>query len=866
MDEAQTGRGPRGTSGSGRPATEPKRRTASWSVKSYLIALALCCTLPVALVAGFFALHLVQDTVERERSAFESRLYLLREAVDQRIEASIRVLQSLATSPSLRNGDFDAFRESAAETARSLGVLVILLSDETGRQLVNTRAQAGAAVPPRAHREAQERVFATGEPQVSDLYEATIDQRPVITIEVPVRIDGQIRYVLAAGIEPQYLSASLKDYVPDGFIGSIVDRNGILIARQPSPSGGDVIGTPTIPEVRSHLADPEAFWIGAVSRDGVPTFTSILRSQKSGWTLNLAIPRSRIEGPFRQAAFVVSGIAGTSLIVGLLLARLAAWRLSSSAALLEEAADRIGSERQVVAASSRVREYDSALAAFAVASDKIRRRAQEREQAETALRQSELRWRSIAETLPNLVWTDLPDGQCDWLSSQWGKYTGIPEQELLGLNWVERVIHPDDRERTRKCWQAACEDRGEYDLEYRIRRHDGQYRWFKTRGVPLRDESGKIIYWFGTCTDIEDIRSAEEREQVLMREVNHRAKNMLALVQAIARQTAFKNPQEFISRFEARLHALSASQDLLVKSGWKDVSLGSLIRTQLAHFADILDRRILLSGPDLKIKAAAAQSLGMILHELSTNAAKYGALSVPNGRVTVDWSIQKLNGGQPEFHMGWMEREGPTVMPPTNRGFGATVLEGFARMSLKASTHIEFAPRGLAWNLRCALRDVIENADASLSQSPAAGSGASPPVSGGRLRVLVVEDEALPAMEIAATLSEAGYEVLGPAGSVAEAFRYLELNSGCDAALLDINLGPETSEPIARKLADSGTAFVAISGYSREQLPAIFAGTPFLPKPLDHAQLLEALRRLANRDLLTLAEIDRAKMPAILDG
>jgi PAS domain S-box-containing protein len=140
----------------------------------------------------------------------------------------------------------------------------------------------------------------------------------------------------------------------------------------------------------------------------------------------------------------------------------------------------------------------------------------ERKQAEMALTQSEFRWRTMAEALPNLVWTDLPDGQCDWLSSQWGRYTGIPERQLLGLNWLEEVIHPDDRERTLACWQAACQDRGQYDLEYRIRRHDGQYRWFKTRGVPIRDQAGKITYWFGTCTDIQDLKEAEERERTLI--------------------------------------------------------------------------------------------------------------------------------------------------------------------------------------------------------------------------------------------------------------------------------------------------------------------------------------------------------------
>src|SRR5689334_17736501 len=305
---------------------KPKPTIASWSVRAYLIALALCCTLPIALVAGFFALHLVEDAVERERADFQNRLYFLREGVDRRIEATISVLQSLATSPALRNGDFEAFRQSAAETASSLGVLVILLSDDTGRQLVNTRAKAGEPIPPRAHPEAQARALATGEPQVSDLYPATIDQRPVISIEVPVRIDGQIRYVLATGVEPRYFSAILSEYVPEGFIGSVIDRNGLLVARHPVPGGADLIGTPTIPEVRAHLGRPEAFWIAATARDGTRPCPSFLRSPKTGCTINLAIPRSRVEGPLRQASVIVFGIAGAGLVIGLLLARLVAGR------------------------------------------------------------------------------------------------------------------------------------------------------------------------------------------------------------------------------------------------------------------------------------------------------------------------------------------------------------------------------------------------------------------------------------------------------------------------------------------------------------------------------------------------------------
>jgi two-component system, sensor histidine kinase and response regulator len=133
----------------------------------------------------------------------------------------------------------------------------------------------------------------------------------------------------------------------------------------------------------------------------------------------------------------------------------------------------------------------------------------ERKRADEALRESELRWRSLAEALPQLVWTDTPDGSCDYLSTQWEKYTGVPAAEHLGSRWME-AIHPDDRERVRYCWTEAVAGRADYDVEFRIRRADGEYRWFKARGVPVRDSAGEIVKWFGTCTDISDLRQTEE--------------------------------------------------------------------------------------------------------------------------------------------------------------------------------------------------------------------------------------------------------------------------------------------------------------------------------------------------------------------
>jgi PAS domain S-box-containing protein len=133
----------------------------------------------------------------------------------------------------------------------------------------------------------------------------------------------------------------------------------------------------------------------------------------------------------------------------------------------------------------------------------------ERKRAEEALRESEQRWRSLTEALPQLVWSATPDGACDYFSTQWTQHTGVPEGDLLGWRWLE-VLHPDDREPTRKFWTESVAGRGPYDVEYRVRRSDGEYRWFKTRGVPIRDGAGNICKWFGTCTDVTTSKQLEE--------------------------------------------------------------------------------------------------------------------------------------------------------------------------------------------------------------------------------------------------------------------------------------------------------------------------------------------------------------------
>ncbi|NBO19743.1 MAG: PAS domain S-box protein, partial [Proteobacteria bacterium] len=142
-----------------------------------------------------------------------------------------------------------------------------------------------------------------------------------------------------------------------------------------------------------------------------------------------------------------------------------------------------------------------------------------------SVREGEQRWRHLAEAMPQLVWVDRPDGYCEYLSSQWQQYTGIPAENLLGYEWL-KILHPDDQARTAAAWQAALEGRAEYNTEYRIRRHDGTYRWFKTRGLPIRDEHGRINAWYGTCTDIHEQKMMIDEREMIAHELSHRIKNI----------------------------------------------------------------------------------------------------------------------------------------------------------------------------------------------------------------------------------------------------------------------------------------------------------------------------------------------------
>ena len=285
---------------------------------------------------------------------------------------------------------------------------------------------------------------------------------------------------------------------------------------------------------------------------------------------------------------------------------------------------------------------------------------------------------------------------------------GYIEAEAIGHSIDALIVPPDKRAERARISEAAATGRHAVLAESVCRTQNGRRVPVEIHVAPMLNSEGRVVATSVIMRDITERKRAEEHIKLLVNEITHRAKNLLAVVQAVARQSAnLSSPEDFAERFSERITALAASHELLVESDWKGVAVPSLVRSQLAHFNELLDGRIDLRGPDLVVSATAAQAIGMMLHELATNAAKYGALSTGEGRLEVAWELTGAADDQ-RFEMRWHERDGPRVVPPTRLGFGSTVIRTMAEMSLDADVVLDYAPAGFIWRIECPVSRVLE--------------------------------------------------------------------------------------------------------------------------------------------------------------
>jgi two-component sensor histidine kinase len=561
--------------------------------------LALAVALPFMLLTGGIVWQLANNERETRREAILFSTRTLMNAVDTILNKQIAVAQMLATSPALEADDFASFREEAKRAMSALSGGWIVLADESGQQLINLAPGATEPLPRRveAGMALQRRALATGQVQVSGVFNGAYLKSPTVAVELPVRRKDKPPLEIIVGMEPTVFLTMFEQWnLPDGWLAGLIDREGRFIAR--SRNHQQNVGRPASDGFRTAALKSPIGWNEMVSLEGGTVANAHVTSPLSGWVMGLAADRSLFEAPIRSTV-LIAGLAGAATtLLSLLLAVWSARRIARPIEQIEQGTHALILRRTI--------------------------------------------------TFSN---------------------TGLPEADrtLDALASTARVFEQHDKER--------------------------------------------------------DEREAHVR--LIMRELSHRSKNLLAIVLAIARQTARHTTSfsDFESRFNSRIQALADAHDLLVEQQWSGAYMDDLVRAQLAAFG--MDK-VICHGPRTMLRTEAVQNVALALHELATNASKYGALSVPDGQVNIDWARQAAaEPGGRDLRLTWRESGGPPVVPPNHKGFGCFVLE---RVTVNAlgEGNLEFSPEGLLWT--CIIRpEHLIDAGADGNTAPKQPAAVAPP-------------------------------------------------------------------------------------------------------------------------------------------
>jgi PAS domain S-box-containing protein len=461
--------------------------------------------------------------------------------------------------------------------------------------------------------------------------------------------------------------------------------------------------------------------------------------------------------------------------------------------------------------------------------DDLERRVEERTQA-LALSTDRLRKSEQSRGLA-LMAGNMGSWDYDLISKTWfwdegqSRIFGVEHESFVpSVENIRRGIHADDVGAIRSALVSLSAEKPTCKLEFRIVRPDGDVRWCTAAAAASFDSSNLLVRYSGVTTDITDRKEAENRQMLLTREVDHRAKNTLAVVQAIVRMAKRDNVEDYVKAVEGRIGALAQTHELLSQSKWEGADILRLILDELAPYNGESQQRITAMGPSLVLLPEQAQLVAMAIHELATNAAKYGSLSVDGGRVDVSWSAFGA-----VLSMIWRESHGPKVVPPKKAGFGTRVISSLGA-GRRGRTEFDWRPSGLIFTLEMQLNN--QTAEVVAATEP---RGQTPP------RLLLVEDEQVVGMFMQEMLQSIGYQPTDPVGRLSDAIAAVNAERFL-GAVLDMNLHGEIIYPLAELLASQSVPFLFVTGYSPNTIDPRFSMIPILQKPVLEEQLAVALQ------------------------
>jgi PAS domain S-box-containing protein len=434
---------------------------------------------------------------------------------------------------------------------------------------------------------------------------------------------------------------------------------------------------------------------------------------------------------------------------------------------------------------------------------------------------------NVARSSP-LLWDH---GQCEIFGVD--PSTFVPTMES-----VRPLINPDDFELLVCAFRKVSKDANTFQTEFRVRRPNGEIRWCTGTAAASFDEHGRLIWLSGVTADITDRKRAEERQILLAEEVDHRARNVVAVVQSIMRLTRAESVDAYISALDGRIGALSNAHRLLASSRWEGADLNRLVEEEFAPYRAGGNERVSTRGPIVLLPPATAQTIALALHELATNAAKYGALSNELGRVDLSWRTEPG-----KLELIWVETGGPEITTPTRRGYGSRAIVAGIERQLGGIVDFDWQAGGLRCTLTLPNDPTNESSKRPLRRQIDGETTKFVATSPDDKRVLLVEDEPLVSMMLADMLSAFGHKVDGPYSRFSDAILAAKSNN-LQAGILDVNLGGEKTYAVADILTDRKIPFAFVTGYGPDSIVSAFAHAPVLQKPIEAAKLHALLQQI----------------------
>ncbi|RJT41347.1 histidine kinase [Mesorhizobium waimense] len=657
--------------------------------RSHLLGLIAAAVIPVWL----FAAYLLGQYALHERSRFEQDALQTARQVSLVVEGEIANLQTildgLSKSAALANGDLAGFRGEALRVVQGTD-RIIVLRDLGRNQLLNTEIGYGAQLPPVEPMSARDReklkasgifvsnVFASKDPQ---------DHRISVAIAVPVLTGEDL--LLSISVPTARIRDVMMPAVPEGWTVGIGDRDGTYVAR--SKSHEEMTGKPGLPEYLEKIVGRSGSFTSR-NFEGTTLLAGYYRSSYSDWFYTANVPLSVVQAPLWRSLAAICGIGLLALLVSMALGYVVGKRFTVATAELAARAEALGHGRTVEPMSTSVAEFAAVAQALVDAEHAI---AERRYELETVL-----------ETVPAAVWFTYDPKALQVIRNRFAaELMGLPTDGRKSFGAPDLVINTvavkDGHTVSREDRPLSRAMRGELtdNEEFAYILPSGIERFLLSSARPIRDPGGSIIGAVQISLDITDRKRGEEHRKLLANELNHRVKNTLAVVQSIASQTirnATSLP-EAGRTLSSRLVSLAKAHNLLTQKNWSGADLNDLITASINPHAPM--ERFQISGEKVWLPPNVALSLALAIHELTTNAIKYGALSNAKGSVSISWKLVSQKRHR-RLELDWREKNGPTVGPVERKGFGTQLLERVFASDSAGRIVLTFEKSGLVCNFQ----------------------------------------------------------------------------------------------------------------------------------------------------------------------